>query len=154
MVQNSPTNVDLVSSAPCCTRSPSWSFTSLVRRPEDKRTGKTKLASHVQRVGSELFWMVRKKTASAAENSNTLCGISKADGKIRNVPSLRRGDPGSPSGSSSVATLRGDVKKNKTALPIEAAAAIFSEQTPRFTRGECVGGKASVASPLSPLPFS
>lgn len=82
----------------------------------------TKLASHAQRAGSELFWMVRtkkkKKTASAAENSNTLCGISKADGKIRNVPSLRREDSGSPSGSSSVATLRGDAGGgNKTALP-------------------------------------
>lgn len=63
MVPNSPANVDLVSSAPCCTRPPppAWSFTSLVRLPEDKRTGETKLASRVQRAGSELFWMVREK---------------------------------------------------------------------------------------------
>lgn len=105
-----------------------------------------KLAPRVQRVGLELFWMVRrKKNASAAENSNTLCGISKADGKIRNVPSLRREDSGSPSGSSSVATLRGDAVKKKIKT-IKTAAAIFLFSVSR--RPDSQGVSVSWVKPL------
>lgn len=101
----------------------------------------TKLASHAQRAGSELFWMVRtkkkKKPPPQQKIPTHFVGFQRLMGKSRMFPLCGGKTPDrrqAPHPLPPCVEMRGGGIKRRSPIKTAAAAAIFSEQTPRFTR--------------------